>query len=237
MNSEYFGQFQHTDCPKPSKQCLIFRNRFVLPIEIEEIIIKYYNQIRSDFLEKTLGSISTKSLIHELCKRDNDSDGAFYHRMYRTYSREMRRLYGVPHEEDELAYAEQNAHAPVNMSINYNRVIDDTIFNIDVYSQHDVYGVIEDMLLRRQIYPGELHGRYVVDYYDHCIQREWEDKTEHERREHIRELFPTIKFNFIRDYGLVSLMRQRENFEDAVYRTLRLECVNRPANSHVANTI
>ena len=63
MERREFGHFLHDETAKPSKQCLIFRNRFILPIEIEEIIIKYYNQIRSEYIENIMSGLSTKSLI------------------------------------------------------------------------------------------------------------------------------------------------------------------------------
>lgn len=227
MESGEFEHFPHNEMTKPSKQCLIFRNRFILPIEIEEIIIKHYNQIRSVYIENIMSGLSTRTLINELLKRDHDSDGHYYHRMYKTYSREMRRLYGIPHEDTDLTYAEQRGHGPVNMSINYNRLSSDKIYHIDVYDKFDVYDVIEEILHRRGNLPKEEYGRYVIDFFDHRVQNEWYNKTERERREYIMKLFPTIKYNFIKDYGMVSLINQRDNFEDVIYRTMRIECINR----------
>ena len=222
--SEYFP---HVESAKTSKQCLIFRNRFTLPIELEELIMKYYNEIRSEYLDKVMSQLSTKSLIEELMKRDCDPDGTYFHRMYKTYSNEMRRLYGIPHDENELCYSEQQAHGVVNMSINYNRLINGTIFNIDVYNESDVYGIVEELLFQRYIMPRDGYGRYVVDFYDHILQNDWHNKSEHERRVYVSKLFPTIKFNFIKDYGLVSFMRQRNQFTDVVYRTMRMDCINK----------
>ena len=227
MEDGNYNHYPRTFCSKPSKQCLIFRNNFILPIEIEEIIIKHYNQLRCDYIENIMSGLSTRSLITELFKRDSDSDGHYYHRMYRSYSREMRRLYGVPYEERDIIYTDQSAHGPVNMSINYNRLSDDKIFHIDIYNESDIYDVIEEIIPRRGNLHMEEYGRYVIDFFDHRVQTEWDNKTKDERKEYIKMIFPTIKYNIIKDYGLVSLMNQRNNFEDAIYRTMRTDCINR----------
>ena len=112
------------------------------------------------------------------------------------------------------------------MSINYNRLVNG-ISNIDVYNESDVYEIVEEVLFQRHIVPKDGYGRYIVDFYDNMLQNDWHNKNEHERRVYVNRLFPTIKFNFMRDHGLVSFMRQRAQFTDVVYRTMRMDCVNR----------
>ena len=55
--SEYFP---HVESANTSKQCLIFRNRFTLPIELEELIMKYLQNNKTGHYEVLIGTICNK---------------------------------------------------------------------------------------------------------------------------------------------------------------------------------
>ena len=209
-----------------SGKCLIFTD---LPFDIEQHILGFYVELRSNAWHDAIRMFSVRRLTRELYRQAQDQDHrqlSFGGSKPRAYQREIFRLYKLylddfAHAGDaRVSFSGTEGHAMINLGFMLNDSIDDRIIRLDYAGPADVLRVLDDHMPFR--------GEAANDAFDKALVHCWTASGVGKKKDVIKRYFDAIKDDCLKNYGIVNAAAAEVNVRESAYRVLRFAFINEP---------
>jgi hypothetical protein len=221
-----------------TKKSFIFID--ILPIEIEDYILKFYYNIRDKQKQNLQTLYSNNELVCELYRRckgnpyenkipiipsnlvysNNDS----ITRLPLGYLREIYRLYDTTIEEMYdlgLDYKDVEGHSLINYAFVLNNGIQDKLVNLHF---HGIYDFI--YFMNKKCNDIINNTKSVKDMYDKMLIDYWSLQTIEKKYQLINMNFNKIKYDFINENGVIQVKNRIDRISNSIYRIMRFSFIN-----------